>query len=253
MQEIVLDVFPFVAIGFLAQLVDGSLGMAFGVICSTLMVSVMGMAPARASAAVHLVETATTGMSAISHIVLGNVDWRLLARLAIPGMIGGVTGAYLLTSIDSSVMRPVIMTYLSLIGVYLLYKAWRYQRPPVPKAPKAVMPLGLIGGFLDASGGGGWGPVVTSNLLVQDAEPRRTIGTVNTAEFLLTTSVSITFIATIGFEAFTKATIGLLIGGALAAPLGAVMVRFIPTKALLWLVGSVLTATSLFSLYRALA
>lgn len=116
-----------------------------------------------------------------------------------------------------------------------------------------TVPLGLIGGFLDASGGGGWGPVVTSNLLIQGSDPRKTIGTVNTAEFLLTTTISAMFILTIGFEAFTTVTGGLLIGGILAAPIGAIIAKRVPARTLMLLVGIVLTATSIFSLYKALA
>lgn len=242
---------PFIAIGFAAQLVDGALGMAFGVISSTLLVSVMGVPPARASAGVHMVEVFTTGASGISHILLKNVDWALFGRIAIPGVIGGVAGAFMLSSVDASVARPFVMAYLAGIGIYLLLKAVRY--PPQPKSPRVVAPLGLIGGFLDASGGGGWGPVVSSNLLVQGADVRRTVGTVNTAEFLVTVAISATFIATIGLEAFTTVTAGLLIGGLMAAPLGAIVARFMPVKALMLMVGIVLTATSLFSLYRALA
>jgi uncharacterized membrane protein YfcA len=241
---------PFIAIGFAAQLIDGALGMAFGVISSTLLVSVMGVPPARASAGVHLVEVFTTGASGISHILLKNVDWTLFFRIAIPGALGGAAGAWLLSSLDAEIARPFVMAYLAAIGVYLLIKAIRY--PPEARAPKVVAPLGLIGGFLDASGGGGWGPVVTSNLLLQGADVRRTVGTVNTAEFVVTLTISATFIATIGLEAFTTVTAGLLIGGLLAAPLGAVIVRFMPVKSLMLLVGIVLTATSLFSLYRAL-
>ena len=241
---------PFVAIGFVAQIVDGALGMAFGVISSTLLVSVMGVPPARASAGVHLVEIFTTGASGISHIALRNVDWALFARIAVPGVIGGVAGAYLLASIDASVARPFVMAYLAAIGVYLLVKALRY--PPQRATPRLVAPLGLLGGFLDASGGGGWGPVVTSNLLVQGAEVRRTVGTVNSAEFLVTLAISATFVSTIGLEAFTTVTAGLLLGGLLAAPLGALAVRVLPMKGLMLMVGVVLTATSLFSLVRAL-
>lgn len=244
---------PFIAIGFAAQLVDGALGMAFGVISSTLLVSVMGVAPARASAAVHLVELFTTGASGASHILLKNVDWGLFARIAVPGVIGGSAGAWLLASLDASVARPLVMTYLAAVGLYLLWKAIRYPPQPSGRAARFAVPLGLVGGFLDASGGGGWGPVVTSNLLVQGADVRRTIGTVNSAEFLVTSAVSATFIATIGLEAFTLVTVGLLAGGLVAAPLGAIAVRVMPVKPLMLLVGTVLTATSLFSLWRALA
>lgn len=244
---------PFIAIGFAAQLIDGALGMAFGVISSTLLVSVMGVPPARASAGVHLVETFTTGASGLSHIWHRNVDWRLFARIAVPGIIGGVLGAYVLSSIDASAARPFVMTYLAAIGVYLLYKAWTYPTVPRARTAKVTVPLGLIGGFLDASGGGGWGPVVTSNLLIQGTDPRKTVGTVNTAEFLLTLAVSATFIATVGFEAFTLVTGGLLIGGLVAAPIGALIAKRVEAKTLMFLVGTVLTATSLFSLYKAFA
>lgn len=243
---------PFIGVGFFAQLIDGALGMAFGVLTNTLLVSVLGLAPARASASVHVVETFTTAASAISHIIHKNVNWNLFARLAIPGMIGGVAGAYLLTSIDGAIAKPFVMAYLTGIGIYLLWRAWEMDHGHEHKPAKVVEPLGLLGGFLDAAGGGGWGPVVTSNLLVQGTEPRTTIGTVNTAEFFLTVTISATFILTIGLEAFSIAAVGLIIGGLMAAPLGAVIAKRIPAKRLLAMVGVLLTATSLFSLYKAL-
>lgn len=256
MPELSIDqlqaVLPFIAVGFIAQLVDGALGMAFGVITNTLLVSVIGLVPARASASVHLVESFTTAASAVSHIIHRNVDWRLLARLVLPGMAGGVAGAYLLASIDGAVARPFVMTYLTGIGVYLLWRAWRMDHGAPHKPARVIAPLGLVGGFLDAAGGGGWGPIVTSNLLVQGTEPRSTIGTVNTAEFFLTTTISATFIVTLGLEAFSIAVIGLIIGGLLAAPLGAMLVKRIAPKRLLTMVGCVLIATSLFALARAL-
>ena len=244
---------PFLAIGFFAQLVDGALGMAFGVITNTLLVSVLGLAPARASASVHLVEAFTTAASAVSHIAQRNVDWRLFSRLVFPGMVGGVAGAYLLSNIDGSVARPFVMAYLVAIGFYLLWRAWRLGHGGEHRPARVIAPLGLVGGFLDAAGGGGWGPVVTSNLLVQGTEPRKTIGTVSAAEFFLTMTISLAFITTLGLEAFTIAAIGLIIGGLLAAPLGAILVKRIPAKRLLTMVGAVLIATSLFSLWRALA
>jgi uncharacterized protein len=244
-------ILPFIAIGFGAQLVDGAIGMAFGVITNTLLVSVMGMPPAQASARVHIVEMFTTAASGISHVLHKNVDWKLFSRLAIPGVVGGVLGAYVLTNIDAAIAKPFVMAYLSGIGIYLLYRAWGYTHEH--RQPKIIAPLGFIGGFLDAAGGGGWGPVVTSNLLIQGSSPRTTVGTVNTTEFFLTTAVSITFITQIGFEAFTAATLGLLIGGLLAAPLGAYLTKRIPPQRLMLMVGIILTMTSLFSLYKALA
>jgi len=245
-----MDLLPFIAVGFAAQLIDGALGMAFGVISTTLLVS-LGVPPAAASAGVHSVETFTTGVSGASHVLHRNVDWRLFARLVIPGVIGGVLGAYVLTQIHAEVARPIVLTYLSLIGLYLIWRSFHY--PPHERDPKVVAPLGLAGGFLDAAGGGGWGPVVTSNLLIQGANPRKVVGTVNTAEFFLTVTISATFIATLGLAAFTTATIGLLIGGVAAAPIGAFAAKKVPAKRLLALVGTVLTVTSLYGVYRALS
>ncbi len=241
---------PFIAVGFAAQMIDGALGMAFGVISQTLLVSVLGLPPATASASVHLVEMFTTSASGASHIWHRNIDWGLFRRLVPFGVLGGVTGAYLLSNIDASVARPFVMMYLTGIGIYLLWKAFRELEPKV-RDPNYTAPLAAVGGFLDAAGGGGWGPVVTSNLLVQGSDPRKTIGTVNTAEFLLTSAISITFIASIGLEAFTVATVGLIIGGVAAAPFGAIIAKRLNPRMLLQAVGAVLVATSVFSITRA--
>lgn len=245
-----VDLLPFIGVGFAAQIIDGALGMAFGVISNTLLIS-LGVAPAAASAGVHTVETFTTCVSGISHIVHRNVDWKLLGRLAIPGVVGAILGAYVLTQIDAATAKPFVLGYLTLIGLFLVWRGVRY--PPHHKPAKIIEPLGLAGGFLDAAGGGGWGAVVTGNLLVQGAEPRRTIGTVNTTEFLVALTASITFIAALGWAAFTIATIGLLIGGIIAAPLGAWLVKKVPAKPLLVLVGILLTITSLYGVYRTLS
>lgn len=238
---------PFILVGFLAQMVDGALGMAFGVISNTLLLS-LGVNPAVASLGVHTVESFTTAVSGISHVLHRNVDWRLFLRLTVPGVIGGVLGAYVLSQ-NAEALKPFILAYLTGIGLYLLWRATHREQPP--KKPRVVEPLGLVGGFLDAAGGGGWGPVVTSNLLIQGTQPRFTIGTVNTAEFFLTTTISATFISQLGWKAFTLATIGLLIGGVIAAPLGALLAKRVPTRGLMLLVGVVLTLTSLYSLARA--
>jgi uncharacterized membrane protein YfcA len=244
------DLLPFIAIGFAAQMIDGALGMAFGVISTTLLVS-MGVPPAAASAGVHTVESFTTAVSGLSHALQRNIDWRLFARIVIPGIIGGIAGAYVLTQIDAAVARPLVLGYLALVGVYLLWRGATHRH--VARQPKVVEPLGLLGGFLDAAGGGGWGPVVTSNLLVQGANPRKVIGTVNAAEFFVTVTISATFILALGWEAFTVATVGLLIGGVVAAPLGAFVAKKAEPDLLLSLVGFVLTATSLFGVWRALS
>lgn len=241
------DILPFILIGFGAQMIDGALGMAYGVISSTLLLA-LGVPPSRASASVHAAETFTTGVSAISHILHRNVDWKLFARLIIPGVIGGVTGAYVLSHIDGGFIKPFIQAYLTVIGIYLIWRGFHF--PPARRDPKWVTPLGLFGGFLDATGGGGWGPVVTSNLLIQGSSPRHTIGTVNTVEFILTTSISLTFLFHLGWETFTTYTVGLLIGGVVAAPFGAMLARHIAPKFLLVAVGSILTLTSLFGISK---
>jgi uncharacterized membrane protein YfcA len=243
------DLLPFIAIGFAAQMVDGALGMAFGQISSTLLVSI-GVPPAAASAGVHTAETFTTAISGISHVLNGNVDWSLFFRIVVPGVIGGVLGAHVLTQLDAETARPLVLGYLTLLGLYLLWRGAMHRH--TERAPKVVAPLGLVGGFLDAAGGGGWGAVVTSNLLVQGATPRKTIGTVNTAEFFVTLTISVTFIRAMGWAAFTLATTGLLIGGVLAAPFGAYVAKRINADLLLTLVGVVATLTSLYGLYRVL-
>jgi uncharacterized membrane protein YfcA len=197
------------------------------------------------------VETFTTAVSGISHVAHKNVDWRLFARIVVPGIIGGVTGAYLLTQVSAEAARPLVLTYLAAIGLYLLWRGARHKH--TEREPRIVAPLGLVGGFLDAAGGGGWGPVVTSNLLVQGGSPRKVIGTVNTAEFFLTVTISATFIFALGLEAFTVATVGLLIGGVVAAPLGALVAKRVQPDLLLTVVGIVLTITSLYGLYRAVS
>jgi uncharacterized membrane protein YfcA len=241
---------PFILIGFAAQLVDGALGMAYGQISSTLLVS-MGVPPAMASAGVHTAETFTTAVSGISHTAHRNVDWKLFTRLVVPGVIGGVLGAYVLTSVDASVTKPFVLVYLTALGLYLFYRGVMHKH--TERRPRVVAPLGLVGGFLDAAGGGGWGGIVTSNLLVQGSNPRKTIGTVNTVEFFLTVTISATFLATLGWQTFTTATVGLLIGGVCAAPFGAWIAKRVNPDTLLTFVGALLTVVSIYGLYRAMA
>ena len=247
MPELATDILPFVLVGFAAQLVDGALGMAFGVISTTLLVS-RGVDPAVASASVHAVEVFTTGASGISHTIHRNVNWRLFRRIVIPGIIGGVLGAYMLTQISAATARPFVLAYLTAIGFYLLWRALRHAHRR--RNPRFVEPLGLVGGFLDAAGGGGWGPVVTSNLLAQGAHPRKVIGTVNTAEFFIALTISLTFLVTLSAEALSRPMLGLLIGGIAAAPFGALVAKRFPAKPLLVMVGVVLIATSAYGIWR---
>jgi uncharacterized protein len=249
---------PFVLIGFAAQLVDGALGMAFGQISSALLLT-LGVPPAAASAGVHSAETFTTAVSGISHVAHRNVDWWLFVRIVIPGLIGGVTGAYLLTQYSNEPwVKPTILIYLTLLGLYLFYRGVMHRH--TERRPRIIAPLGLVGGFLDSTGGGGWGAIVTSNLLVQGSNPRKTIGTVNTAEFFLTVSISITFLTTLTMTAseetqqlLLRATVGLVIGGVLAAPFGAWIAKKVHPDRLLTFVGALVTLTSGYGLYRALS
>lgn len=245
------DIAPFIVVGLVAQLVDGALGMAFGIVSQTMLVSVLGVAPAAASATTHLVEVFTTGASGASHIAHRNVDWALFWRLVPFGVIGGVSGAYLLTSIDASVAKPFVMIYLAGVGIYLFVKAIRMRKPSF-EDPKTTRPLALVGGFLDAAGGGGWGPVVTSNLLIQGGDPAKVVGTVNTSEFLLAASISLSFLATLGLSAFGAATIGMIIGGVIAAPFGAYLAKCVAPRHLLFAVSVVLVATSAFTILKAM-
>ena len=244
------DLLPFILVGFGAQIIDGALGMAFGVITQTMLVSVLGVSPATASASVHLVEVFTTGTSGASHLWRRNINWPLFWRLMPAGVVAGVLGAYVLSNVDASAAKPFVMLYLAGIGLFLFYKALFFGRWPRFKHPRFTGPLAFVGGFLDSAGGGGWGPVVTSNLLVQGGDPRTTIGTVNSAEFLLTLAVSITFLITLGAAAFSHAVVGLIIGGVLAAPIGAVLTSRIEPRYLLFMVATVLTATSLFAVAK---
>jgi uncharacterized membrane protein YfcA len=223
--------------------------MAFGVITNTLLVGVLGMPPAQASQRVHIVECFTTATSGISHLLHGNIDKKLFFRLLIPGVIGGVTGAYLLTSIDASMVKPFVLLYLAGIGVWLLVRGLLY--PPKLREAKYVAPLGFVGGFLDAAGGGGWGPVVTSNLLIQGAEPRKVVGTVNSVEFFLTLTISATFMFQLGIAHIAGATLGLIIGGIAAAPFAAWAAKHIAPKQMLIFVGAVLILTSSYGIWSA--
>lgn len=230
-----IDFFYLVGIGFLAQLVDGSLGMAFGLISTTAMLS-LGIPPAQASAAVHTAEVATSATSGVSHLLHKNIDYRLFATLGIAGVFGGVLGAYILSNIDGRAIRPFVSSYLLICGLLIVFKATRLAPVNEDAKPTYAAPLGLVGGFLDAIGGGGWGPLVTSTLIGSGHAPRRVIGSVNAAEFFITVAVASTFFIELGMAHLSH--IGaLILGGVLAAPLGAFIVRFLPPRRLMMMVG----------------
>ena len=244
------DVILFAVVGFVAQMVDGAIGMAYGISASTALLS-MGVPPATASACVHAAETFTTGASGLAHWKFGNIDKKLLARLVIPGMIGGALGAYALSSLPGDALKPYIAGYLLLLGVFIVWKAIGQTEKREGVEPKAVAPLGLFGGFLDALGGGGWGPLVTSSLLGQGTTPRYAIGTVNLSEFFVTLTISTTFFLTIGLDLWPIIT-GLIIGGMIAAPFAAYATKHLPDKVLMIIVGTVVVLLSLRTLLNAL-
>jgi uncharacterized membrane protein YfcA len=239
----------FVAVGFFAQMVDGALGMAFGIIASTSLIAA-GTPPPFASAAVHAAEVVTTGISGASHALHKNVDWSLFRRLVIPGVAGGIAGAYILIGLPEEIVKPIVTVYLALMAVLIfmriLARVHRRWNAPIPL-------LGLSGAFLDAIGGGGWGPIVTSTLLASGDHPRRTIGTVNTAEFIITISISITFLTQLDLAHYGQVVLGLIVGGALAAPLAGYVIKKLPMRVALVLVGSVLSALTVVNVVKLVA
>lgn len=238
----------FIVIGFTAQMIDGALGMAYGVSTTTLLLT-LGVSPAAASASVHVAETFTTGLSGISHFGFGNVNWFLVKRLIIPGVIGAIIGAYILSSIEGDVIKPYIAAYLLIMGGLILFKAIR--KIEMRHVQTQLVPLGLAGGFLDAIGGGGWGPIVVSTLLARGNDPRFTIGSVNFAEFFVALAASITFILTVGLVQW-QIILGLAIGGGAAAPLAAYASKHIPTRALMIAVGILIILLSVRTLWQTL-
>ncbi len=233
----------FVAVGFVAQMIDGAIGMAYGLTATSVLVS-LGTHPAIASASVHAAEVFTTGASGLAHWRLNNVDARLMARLALPGIVGGVAGALLASALPMQIIRPLVSAYLLGMGGLILWRAWR---PPEARPGRPVTLLGLGGGFLDAAGGGGWGPIVTSTLIGRGNVPRIAIGSTNAAEFFVTLAITAAFFTAIGLELW-QAILGLVVGGVLAAPFAALVARHVPARGLMLLVGVVIMLLSLRSL-----
>lgn len=236
------QIWTFIGIGFLAQLVDGALGMAFGVLATSSLLA-FGVPPATASAMTHVTEIFTTAASGASHLWHRNVDWRLVARLAPAGMFGGAIGAFILASVDAEFMKPIVSVYLIGIGIFIVVRAFR---PLWPREVRdwIVPVVGAGGGLLDAMGGGGWGPVVTGSLIGRGHNPRIVIGSTNLTEFLVTAVISITFIVSLGWSELSSA-VGLIIGGVLAAPFGGYIVSRIPTRPIMIAVGIVIIASTL--------
>src|SRR4051794_11969071 len=238
-------------LGFAAQLVDGALGMAYGVTSSTLLVGVAGIAPALASTAVHLGEVGTTLVSGVSHWRFGNVDWSKIIWLAVPGGIGVFLGAVALSSISAEAAEPLVAVFLFSLGFYVLarFSFRRNERPVIvrPIARKFLSPLGFVAGFLDAAGGGGGGPISTPTLLTSGRmEPRKVIGTVDTSEFVVAVCASIGFFYGLSFsEVPWEVVTALLVGGVLAEPIAAYVVRILPTRILGTAVGGLILVTNM--------
>jgi uncharacterized protein len=242
--------FIFVAAGFVAQLIDGSLGMAYGVSASTFLMS-FGVPPAAASASVHTAEVFTSGISGLSHLKFKNVNKKLFRSLIIPGVLGAIAGAYILTSFESYnyIIRPIVATYTLVLGLIIIRKAFadRIQKRKTRNIPA----LASFGGFMDSVGGGGWGPIVASTLIAKGRSPRYTIGSVNLAEFFISFSSSLTFFATLGIS-YLQIIAGLVIGGAMAAPLAAYLTHRLPLKRMMLVVGVVIVLVSIRLLFVAL-
>ena len=243
-------------VGFFAQLIDGALGMAYGVTSSSLMLA-SGLAPAAASASVHLSEIGTTVASAVAHWRFGNVDWRMVARLGVPGAVGAFAGATFLSNLSTADAAPWMAGILCVLGVYVLVRftfgRTRTESAQTPLRARFLSPRGLVAGFIAATGGGGWGPAATPPLLVSGrVEPRKVIGSVDTSEFMVATAASAGFLLGIGNEAIEMAyVLALLAGGLVAAPIAAYLVRHIPAQLLGSLVGGFIVLTNIRTLLRA--
>lgn len=245
----------FVAVGFLAQLVDGALGMAYGVV-SIAALSAAGVPAVEASAVVHLVEVFTTGATGASHLAHRNVDWRLFVRLAPAGIVGGLLGVAFLVAAPRSIVQPAVALYLAAMGAFLVYRTTRSKRETKPLHINWSVPIGGIGGLLD-SWGGGWGPVVSSTLLGGGHAPRVVIGTASLSEFFVTSSISAGFVAAmiqgvfpIDFSVYFLEVAGLIVGGLAAAPLAGLVARMAPARYLIAAVGLLVIALAIWQLYR---
>ncbi|MFN3229501.1 MAG: sulfite exporter TauE/SafE family protein [Asticcacaulis sp.] len=249
----------FLLVGLLAQTVDGSLGMGYGVTASSVLLA-MGVPPAAASASAHTAKLFTTATAGISHVFHQNVKWRLFFPLVLGGAVGGILGTTVLTGVDGDFIRPFIVAYLLIIGLYILYRGLKgvieARFPSIWAAP-----LGVVGGFLDAIGGGGWGPTVTSTMVGAGLEPRKAVGTVNTSEFFVTCVISATFIWALvtghwqeagNLMDHAVAVGGLVVGGLIAAPFAGWLTKRIPTGILTLLVGVLIIVLAGYQLARLL-
>lgn len=236
-----------VLVGIVAQMIDGALGMSYGITAISFLLS-MGISPAIASGSTHVAEIFTTGASGLSHWRIGNVNKKLFIRLAIPGIIGGVLGVFLITSVDGPAIMPWVFGYLLVMGFYIFFKAFKKISLNQLVNYKKVVPLAFIGGFFDSIAGV-WGPIVTTTLVSSGHEPKETIGSVNLAEFFVTLVTGFSFTLLIGISHW-EIIAGLICGGLIAAPIAARITSKLPTKFLLILVGSLVAFISALNLYK---
>jgi uncharacterized protein len=245
--ELTPDIFYFIMAGFVAQMIDGALGMAYGVTATTFLTSV-GISPLFATASVHSSEIFTSGVSGYMHLKFGNVNSRLFKAVLIPGVIGAALGAFLITAISdleivAKYMAPGISIYTAILGVLILRKA--LVKHPKKRPVKRIGLLAWFGGFVDAMGGGGWGPIVNSTLIAAGRHPRYTIGSVNLAEFFVSFASSVVFALFAGLGNYGLVIVGLILGGSIAAPIAAHLSQRLPVKTMMVLVGIVVILVSL--------
>ncbi|MBN8653141.1 MAG: sulfite exporter TauE/SafE family protein [Cytophagales bacterium] len=246
------DFLLFVLGGFIAQMIDGSLGMAYGVSATSFLLS-FGVSPAASSASVHTAEIFTSGVSGLTHLRFQNVNKKLFKSLLIPGILGAIAGAYILSSLDeyNYIIRPLVAVYTLILGLAIIRKAVLMQIRKRRKT-KNVPALATFGGFMDSIGGGGWGPIVSTTLIARGRHPRYTIGSVNLAEFFVSFASSLTFFATIGLS-HIQIIVGLILGGIIAAPIAANITRKLPVKRMMILVGVVVILVSIRLLVKSIA
>jgi uncharacterized membrane protein YfcA len=248
------EILLYVALGFVAQLVDGALGMAYGLIVTSFLLA-SGTPPALASASVHAAEIVTTGLAGASHAWNRNIDWALLKRLAPAGIAGGVLGAYVLVGLPENTVTVFVTVYLIAMAALIARRILvgnKERKKSAAQRERAVptIPLGASGGFLDAIGGGGWGALVTSTLIARGDHPRQSIGSVSLSEFFVTLSISVAFLSALDLSQYGWVVLGLIIGGALAAPLAGLLSRVLPGRTLMIMVAIVVAVLATYSMAR---
>lgn len=249
--EVSESFFYYILGGFVAQMIDGALGMAYGVTASTFLLT-LGVPPSAVSASVHTSEIFTSGVSGYMHLKFGNVNSKLFKKILFPGVLGAIVGAYALSSLEQYIyiIKPLVAIYTLILGILIIQKALKKR---VEKRPiKKIGWLAMAGGTLDSIGGGGWGPIVTSTLIARGRHPKYTIGSVNLAEFFVSLASSVTFISIIGFSHW-QVVLGLILGGMVSAPIAATLSRRLPIKTMMIMVGTIVIIVSVRIIYMVLS